>query len=93
MYEEIANIGTADTEEKLVTELFCDFCKKRNHTEENCRRKKAGANNPSGAGKTGGKRTCYRCGSEDHLARDCPEQVDQSAEITKVPSTLNIFPN
>ena len=36
-YEEIAKIGTVDTEEKPGKEQVCDFCKKRNHTEENWR--------------------------------------------------------
>lgn len=34
----------------------------------------------------GGKRTCHTCGSEDHLARECPDKADKGNEFyTKRP--------
>ena len=71
LYEEISKTGTAEFEEKsdiVDSKKKCSFCKRRNHTEEECRIKKAEE------GKTEGKRKCYLCGQENHLARDCPEK-------------------
>lgn len=34
---------------------------------------------PQGSG--GGKRTCHTCGSEDHLARECPDKKDKGSNF------------
>lgn len=34
---------------------------------------------PQGGG--GDKRTCHTCGSEDHLARDCPDKKSQGNDF------------
>ena len=42
-YEEIAKTGTGDQESDEKKKDACGHCKRRNHTEENCWLKKAGA--------------------------------------------------
>ena len=77
LYEEIGKTGTAELEEESESvdgKKKCSFCKRRNHTEEECRIKKAED------GKTEGKRKCYLCGQENHLARDCPDRGKKSGQ-------------
>ena len=81
-YEEISKTGTVELEEekeyKSTRSLKCDFCKKFNHTEKDCRMKKAGNHQAES-----GKKKCWKCGSENHLSRDCTVKVDQSNNMVK----------
>lgn len=51
----------------------------------------------------GGKRACHNCGSEDHLARECPDKADKgndfyakgpepAANDCKFPLNSQVFP-
>ena len=73
IYEEMAKTGTVETEEQNDKKPKCDFCKKWYHTEADCRLKKEGGNKPDG------KRKCFKCGSENHIARDCPDKSKLSS--------------
>ena len=69
-YEEMTKAGTGDVEE-VSEEKGCDACKAKGrswktHTDSNCRSQQ----------KVSTKRTCWRCGSEDHLAHQCTKKVD-----------------
>ena len=79
-YEEIAKTGTGDQESEDKGKDVCGYCKKRGHTEEYCRLKKSVG---AGGGKDRKTKSCFKCGSEEHLARDCPERVDQSNNKVK----------
>lgn len=55
---------------------------------------------PQDDGGGGGKRTCHTCGSEDHLARECPDKANKGndfytksskADDSKVPSSPAMF--
>ena len=68
-YEEIAKTGTGDQESEDKGKDVCGYCKKRGHTEEYCRLKKSVG---AGGGKDRKTNSCFRSGSEEHLARECP---------------------
>ena len=74
-YEEIAKVGTTDQEALGGRKSKCDFCKRRGHDESQCFKKQ----NESG----GSKKGCYKCGSDDHFARSCPESVDGTSNKIK----------
>ena len=85
-YEEIAKTGTVEfgEEAQAISEekkLKCDFCKRRGHTDSDCWQKKSGGGKSDG--KTEGKRTCYKCQGDDHIARDCPQKVKNSSNLVK----------
>jgi hypothetical protein len=85
-YEEIAKTGTVEFGEEAQAnsgekKLKCDFCKRRGHTDSDCWQKKSGGGKSDG--KTEGKRTCYKCQGDDHIARDCPQKVKNSSNLVK----------
>ena len=55
----------------------CTYCRKHfpnmwtNHTEADCRNKKAGATGTSG--KKHAHLDCHNCGTKGHIAKDCPD--------------------
>ena len=61
--------------------MKCDFCKRRGHTDSDCWQKKSGGGKSDG--KTEGKRRCYKCEGDDHIARDCPQKVKNSSNLVK----------
>ena len=69
-YEEMTKAGTGDVEDVTDTK-GCDTCKAggrnwKTHTDSDCRFLQKGAR----------KRTCWRCGSEDHLSHQCSVKSD-----------------
>ena len=87
-YEEISKTGTVELEEEKEQKVKCEFCKKYNHTEKDCRLKRAGGYQAESGKARGyqaetGKKQCWRCGSDNHLSRDCTAKVDQSSNMVK----------
>ena len=74
-YEEMTKAGTGDVEEISDTK-GCEVCKSggrswRTHTEGDCRFQS------KGTGTSGTrKKTCWKCGSEDHLSPQCTGKPD-----------------
>ena len=80
-YEDIARTGTVDLAEerqlaKLDRQLRCSICKKKGHEEDTCWSKDSSVASDS-------KRKCYRCGDEDHIARDCPSKNKGSSNAVQ----------
>ena len=76
-YEELSKAGTVDYgNEKSKSTVRCDHCNRRGHEVADCWRKKS-ENKDAGLGDN--KKKCWKCGSKEHLARDCTESVDQSS--------------
>ena len=72
-YEELSKTGTADlVEEETKNQNKCKFCKRIGHVESECRTKKI-----ADGKKSGDKKECFICGSEDHLARACDRNNGQ----------------
>ena len=72
-YEELSKTGTADlVEEETKNQNKCKFCKRNGHVESECRTKKI-----ADGKKSGDKKECFICGSEDHLARACDRNSGQ----------------
>ena len=86
-YEELAKAGTVEHEtdkvkiDKVKNGVQCDYCDGKNHTEANCWKKRNAAKEP---GKSESKRRCWKCGSTDHLSRECTGKVNQSNNNVKV---------
>ena len=84
-YEEIAKTGTTEFEEEKEKEKDkdkgkkCTFCKRSNHTEEDCWMKK------SGSRKGEDKKECFLCGSDEHLARNCSQKFSHGKnKVSKI---------
>ncbi|CAA7013191.1 unnamed protein product [Microthlaspi erraticum] len=60
----------------LAEEMWCGFCKKHNHNEEDCY-----YNNPMARNSSGGARRftgqCHHCGERGHYARHCSSTRNQ----------------
>ena len=57
-------------------QLRCSICKKKGHGEDTCWSK-------DGSVASDPKRKCYRCGDEDHIARDCPSKTKGSSNAVQ----------
>ena len=74
-YEAMAKAGTGEEDTIAVggdIEKGCESCKSngrswKTHTDRNCRFKEKNEREK--------KRTCWRCGSEGYISRDCPDKA------------------
>ena len=87
-YEELSKAGTVEHDRDQVKEkggVKCDYCGRPGHTEAGCWKKKTDKKEPGNSdGKSDYKRRCWKCGSEEHLSRECTEKGDQSNNKVKV---------
>ena len=76
-YEEVSKTGTQEFEREVDSskrnvdsskKKTCDYCNRQGHSEKDCFQKRDGL--PRG-------RYCYKCDSDQHLARDCDQSVSQ----------------
>ena len=75
-YEAMAKAGTGEEDTIAIVEEIekgCGSCKSngrswKTHNDKNCRFKEKDGKDK--------KRTCWRCGSEDHLSRDCHDKAE-----------------
>ena len=81
-YEELSKAGTVEHDRDQVKErngVKCDNCGRPGHTEASCWRKKTDKKDPGKLeGKSEYKRRCWKCGSEEHLSKDCSVKGKQS---------------